>query len=213
MPDERPGEPGYRGSTIPDLAEAAGLGLVDDSAHSVDVTSAIVVAQAAAPAMRAASSGTILVQGSERQVASRQPGSACLQLLDRPQHRHLPGAQTVGSCRMLIPSHFQALAATAASDSGSSSRPCSGKAADQPRETSPGAGRMRHDMSELVGSVIQRAAAVRRARIISQPARDYIRSEDEVTRAWRCERPTEAATAAVPVRGYGARWAWRVPRV
>jgi hypothetical protein len=36
---------------------------------------------------------------------------------------------------------------------------------------------------ELVGSVIQRGATVRRARIISEPASDYIRFEYEVTRA------------------------------
>lgn len=36
---------------------------------------------------------------------------------------------------------------------------------------------------ELVGSVIQRGAVVRRARIISEPASDYIRFEYEVTPA------------------------------
>jgi hypothetical protein len=34
---------------------------------------------------------------------------------------------------------------------------------------------------ELVGSVVKRGAAVRRARIISEPASDYIRFEHEVT--------------------------------
>ena len=36
---------------------------------------------------------------------------------------------------------------------------------------------------ELIGSVIQRGATVRRARIISEPASDYIRFEYEVTAA------------------------------
>jgi hypothetical protein len=36
---------------------------------------------------------------------------------------------------------------------------------------------------ELIGSVIQRGATVRRARIISEPASDYIRFEYEVTPA------------------------------